>query len=237
MKHLSAMAIMLGLALAGGPAFAQQATTDPHHPGGAQPPAAAQTPQPAQPGQPGAGMGMMGGGMMGSQGMMGMMGGGQGMMGGGQGMMGGMPMMQGGMMGGQGMMGMMHGGGQGAMAMGPGRHVEGRLAFLRAEIGITAAQTPQWNAFADAVRKANKDMMAAMPMMQQPQDGKTDWPTALERREKAMTAHLEGVRSVRAAVGPLYAAFSDAQKKTADELMAGPMGPMHGPMGGPPWAR
>ena len=82
------------------------------------------------------------------------------------------------------------------------------------------------------MRKANKDMMAAMPMMQQPQDGKTDWPTALERREKAMTAHLEGVRAVRAAVGPLYAALSDAQKKTADELMAGPMGPMGGPMGG-----
>jgi hypothetical protein len=223
MKHLTALAVALGLALAGGPAFAQQATTDPHHPGGAQPPAAT---QPAQPGQPGPGMGMMGGGMMGGQGMMGgmpmMQGGMMGMMGGGQGMMG----------GGQGMMGMMHGGGQGAMAMGPGRHVEGRLAFLRAEIGITAAQTPAWNAFADAVRKANKDMTAAMPMMQQPQDGKTDWPTALERREKAMTAHLEGVRAVRAAVGPLYAALSDAQKKTADELMAGPMGPMHGPMGG-----
>lgn len=201
MKLLTATAVALGLALAGGPAFAQQATTDPHHPQGAQPPAAAQAPQPAQPGQPG--MGMMGGGMMG-------------MMHGGQGMMGGAP----------------QGGSQGMMQMGPGRHVEGRLAFLRAEIGITAAQTPVWNAFADAVRKANKDMMAAMPMMQQPQDGKTDWPTALERREKAMTAHLEGVRAVRAAVGPLYAALSDAQKKTADELMAGPMGPMGGPMGG-----
>ncbi|MGQ0675447.1 MAG: Spy/CpxP family protein refolding chaperone, partial [Rhodospirillales bacterium] len=185
MKNLTAIAMALGLAVAGGPVFAQQAA-DPHHPGGQPPAAAAQTPQ------PGPGMGMMGG-----QGMMGMMGG--------QGMMGGMPMMQGGMMGGQGMMGMMHGGGQGAMAIGPGKHVEGRLAFLRAEIGITAAQTPQWNAFADAVRKANKDMMAAMPMMQQPQDGKTEWPKALERREKAMTAHLEGVRAVRAAVGPLYA--------------------------------
>ena len=94
MKLLTATAVALGLALAGGPAFAQQATTDPHHPQGAQPPAAAQAPQPAQPGQPG--MGMMGGGMMG--------------------MMHGAP----------------QGGSQGMMQMGPGRHVEGRLAFLRA---------------------------------------------------------------------------------------------------------
>ena len=176
MKSLTALAVVLGLAMSGGPAFAQQAT-DPHHPGGAQPPAAA---KPAQPGM---------GGMMGGQGMM--------------------------------------GGGMQGMQMGPGKHVEGRLAFLRAEIGITEAQAASWNAFADAVRKSGKGMMASMPMMQ-PKDAKADWVANLERHEKMAASHLESLRAIRAAAQPLYAALSNEQKKIADDLMAGPMGPMGG---------
>ena len=45
-------------------------------------------------------------------------------------------------------------------------------------------------------------------------------------REKMMTAHLEALRQFKAAVDPLYAALSDEQKKTADELLMGPMGMM-----------
>jgi hypothetical protein len=41
-----------------------------------------------------------------------------------------------------------------------------------------------------------------------------------------MTAHLEALRKFRAAVEPLYVALSDEQKKTADELLIGPMGMM-----------
>src|SRR6516225_6346909 len=32
-------------------------------------------------------------------------------------------------------------------------HVEGRLAFIKAELKITDAQAPQWNVFAEAVRR------------------------------------------------------------------------------------
>src|SRR5215472_2927754 len=44
-------------------------------------------------------------------------------------------------------------------------HTDGALAFLKTELKITDAQTPQWNAFADAVRanaKRMKDMHASM---------------------------------------------------------------------------
>jgi LTXXQ motif family protein len=58
------------------------------------------------------------------------------------------PRMPDGMMG-SGMMGMM------------GEHVEGRIAFLRAELKITDAQVPQWNTFADALR-ANAKRMGEM---------------------------------------------------------------------------
>ncbi len=203
MKTITALAIALGLALAGGPAFAQQAA-DPHHPGGAQPPAA------AKPAQPGSGMGMMQGGMMG-----------------------GMPMMQGGMMM----------GGEGGQMMGPGKHVEGRLAFLHAEIKITDAQNAPWKTFADAVRAANKSMAGAMPMQARRANlPKSTWLDRMDQDEQAAATRLAAIKSVRVAAEPLYAALSDEQKKIADELMAGPMGPMGhmGPMAGrmgPPMGR
>src|SRR3990172_5256881 len=142
----------LGLAIAAmilvaAPAWA----VDEHHQ--VQPGQAAQAPQAGQPAQPGAaapqapGMGMMGPGMMGP-GMMG-----PGMMG--PGMMSGMmgPGMMGGMMGGM---------GPGGDQVGPLDRVEGRIAFLRAEIKIGEPQTQAWTGFADALR-ANAKKLAELP--------------------------------------------------------------------------
>lgn len=101
-------------------------------------------------------------------------------------------------------------------------HVEGRIAFLKTELKITDAQMPVWNAVADAIRAAPKDVsgMPCMPMMQ----SSDTLPERLAAREKAMTAHLEALRKLRSAVEPLYVALSDDQKKTADQLMIGPIG-------------
>jgi hypothetical protein len=41
-----------------------------------------------------------------------------------------------------------------------------------------------------------------------------------------MAEHLEALGRFKAAVDPLYAALSAEQKKTADELLIGPMGMM-----------
>ena len=89
----------------------------------------------------------------------------QGMMG--QGMMGGCPMM-GGM--GQGMMmgwGMMNPAMMGMMMGGPA--VQGRLAYVKAELGITDAETAAWDGYASAVNARvttmqgmHADMMQAM---------------------------------------------------------------------------
>jgi hypothetical protein len=54
----------------------------------------------------------------------------------------------------------------------------------------------------------------------------TTLPDKLALREKMMTAHLEALHQLKTAVDPLYAALSDEQKKTADELLMGPMGMM-----------
>jgi len=109
----------------------------------------------------------------------------------------------------------------GAMA----RHVEGRLAFLKTELKITDAQLPLWNAVADAIRanaKTTGDMAGGMMGGSQT----ATLPDKLAMREKMMTAHLEALRKFKAAVDPLYAALNDEQKKTADELLIGPMGMM-----------
>jgi hypothetical protein len=120
--------------------------------------------------------------------------------------------------GGMPMMGMMQ------MMGGMAGHVEGRIAFLKTELKITDAQQPLWNAVADAMRASAKDMAAMMPMMQSMMQPSGTLPEKLAAREKAMTAHLEALRKLKVAVEPLYAALSDDQKKTADQLMIGPMG-------------
>ena len=51
--------------------------------------------------------------------------------------------------------------GQNGMPM-MAKHMEGRLAFLKAELKITDAQLPLWNAFAQAMRD-NVSAMQAMP--------------------------------------------------------------------------
>ena len=138
------------------------------------------------------------------------------------------PGMPGGMAGGDmpmSMMRMMMGrdgmGMMGAMA----RHVEGRLAFLKTELKITDAQLPLWNAVADAMR-ANAKTMGDMAGGMMGGSETATLPDKLAMRDKMMTAHLEALRKFKAAVDPLYAALSDEQKKTADELLIGPMGMM-----------
>ena len=123
------------------------------------------------------------------------------------------------MMGGPGRMGM----------MGMADHVEGRIAFLKAELKITEAQMPQWNAFSDALRE-NARRMGGMPAMMMQggmmgQDGASvNAPDRLDRMEKMMTAMLESIKATKVAFAPLYAVLTDEQKKVADQLIHGPMG-------------
>ena len=137
----------------------------------------------------------------------------------------GMQAMSGNQMGGAGgMMGMMRMMmGQDGMGMMAG-YVEGRLAFLKTELKITDAQLPLWNAVADAIRANAKSMSEIMSGGMMGGSQTAALPEKLALHEKMMTAHLEGLRRLKTAVDPLYAALSPEQKKTADELVMGPMG-------------
>jgi hypothetical protein len=130
---------------------------------------------------------------------------------------------------------------RGMRMMGPGTsgmstidRVEGRIAFLRAELKITDAQASAWNAFADALRtNAQKLGQVRASMMPQPSAAQPQAPTLAERldlQERWLLARLEGTRAIKAAFTTLYGTLSDEQKKTADELLAPHMG-MTGMMG------
>ncbi|MDP1749253.1 MAG: Spy/CpxP family protein refolding chaperone, partial [Reyranella sp.] len=126
------------------------------------------------------------------------------------------------------MMAMMHGG---MMGDRPLKHVEGRLAFLKTELKITPAQEPQWTKFAEVIRSMaktaeGKNAGAAKPAMMQGGMKSSTAPERLAHYEKTLTARLETVRALSAAVDPLYASLSDDQKKVADELLMSPMGMM-----------
>jgi len=169
----------------------------------------------------GPGRGMPGGGMPGAgmpgAGMTGAGPGSNGACGGGEFPMG--PMGGGGTGGGFGM------GGRGPAAMtgigGPmaGRYAAGMIAFYKAELDITAAQEPQWSAFAaamrdgmDAMRKAAAQRMSAG----QPHSA----PERMDAHVARLSAALDAAKAMATAGKALYAVLTPEQREIADQFMA-----------------
>lgn len=199
MKMAKSITAALAVALlAAGPFTTAQGqeASDPHHPsnGGSAQPSAPSTQTPSQDGQ---------------SGMMGMM-----------------PMAQ--------MMNMMA---QGCMAMSGAKmgapdesgmamvdHMDGRIAFLRAELKITDEQAGAWSEMEKALRsnaqllkEARSDVPDAAPSQQTLEQ-------RLENQVRLLSARLEGTRAIKAALSHLYLALSAEQRKTADELIGTQMG-------------
>jgi LTXXQ motif family protein len=109
--------------------------------------------------------------------------------------------------------------------VGASDHVEGRLAFAKTELQITPAQLPLWNAFAAAARMNAQQENALMSQMSSMIEGAApSLPQRLDAHEKRLAIHLKMLQRVKAALLPLYASFSNEQKRTADALAYGPTG-------------
>ena len=116
-----------------------------------------------------------------------------------------------------------------------------RLGALKGELALTPAQLLLWDAFADAARAMSesmtlhsgmempkdKPMMPAAAMPQGVAMPKSDMammgaqgslPDRLDRHEAMMTDRLEALRKVKAALSPLYAALSPAQRAKLDAM-------------------
>ncbi len=110
----------------------------------------------------------------------------------------------------------------GIVPMRPGqefRFSEGRLAFLKAELKITEAQTKAWDAFAAALRENVAKLTEAYKAPDREAMQKMSPPERLAWFEKAITARADAVKRARAAIDPLYAALSDDQKKLFDRFV------------------
>ena len=169
-------------------------------------------------------MGQGQGGMMG-QGQGGMMGQGEGgMMGQDMGVqdMSGCPMMRD--MMGFGRRGMKQGMGHGTM-MHSVPMMEGRLAYIKADLEITDAQMAAWDAYANAVRARQATMEGMRAEMMKAKESGSAFQR-LDARIKAMESMLDGLKALKPVTEGLYAVLSDEQKKKADQLLGGGCGMM-----------
>lgn len=112
-----------------------------------------------------------------------------------------------------------------AMHGGPGvqgraDHVEGRIAYLKAELKITEAQAQAWNGVAAAMRRNAESDRAVRDEMR----GRRDKPmTAVEYlalRDRTSAVRAENSKAFTTAFTTLYAQLSDDQKKAADQLLS-----------------
>lgn len=101
--------------------------------------------------------------------------------------------------------------------MDPTRHVEGRIAFLHAELAITAAQEPLWAALAAALRQNAAGMAQTAPASHD--HGSTSVVVGqMLNRQHTLETRLDGLRAVNAALQPLAEALTEAQRATLDAL-------------------
>lgn len=138
------------------------------------------------------------------------------------------------------MMQMMHQGNTALSGMGmqginmPGMpmtdHIEGRIAFLAAELKITDAQASAWGAFADALRLQAKRIADAHNAVGEAGAQSTGFEGQLASQETLLSARLDGIRAVKAAYGHLADTLSAEQEKIAEELLGSQMGMMRGAM-------
>ncbi|MCL4765543.1 MAG: Spy/CpxP family protein refolding chaperone [Hyphomicrobiaceae bacterium] len=138
-----------------------------------------------------------------------------------------------GMMGGQGMMGGFGWGmpmGRG-MGMGMGNcpmwgstdtpaFAEGRVAFLKAELAITDAQSSAWDTYANALKRNLESMQGMRQTMLAASQAKSP-VERLDAHITVMEGRLATLKDIKAPLEALYAALNDAQKKKADDLLTG----------------
>jgi hypothetical protein len=110
-------------------------------------------------------------------------------------------------------------GGSGAMS-GPAdvtERLEGRIAFLKAELQISDKQSADWNGVADALRSSRQHLLEARKMLVM--DDRLGSADRLEHYERHLSERLEALKSARLAFTRLYASLNESQKQTADTIL------------------
>jgi len=108
--------------------------------------------------------------------------------------------------------------GQPAQSAGPVAHVEIRIAELHDQFHITAAQEPQFKAYAEVMRSNAQAMQALFQERAQSPD--TTAISQLHWYARLTTAHGEALTKLVPVFDTLYQSLSDQQKKAADKVFA-----------------
>jgi hypothetical protein len=103
----------------------------------------------------------------------------------------------------------------------PGRHIEGRIAFLRTELGITDAQRAEWDRVASVMRDNAAKLDRTAQEMRAARSGNATVVDRLEGRARFASVRAEGSHAFADAFKALYATMNDDQKKRADDLFRG----------------
>jgi hypothetical protein len=99
-----------------------------------------------------------------------------------------------------------------------GSHVEGHIAFLKAELGITPAQESMWAPVASAMREDVRNFQEARSKAKQKQMPENAIEH-LENRVVFANLRAQGETRFLNAFRPLYNSLSPQQKQTADDLL------------------
>ncbi len=106
----------------------------------------------------------------------------------------------------------------------PSERIEARLAYLRTALKITSAQEPQWNAYADLMRKQARERDELVKSWRSSMHERMhERPNAIERLERAQSLHAQAVVRLNELIAvekPLYAALTAEQKAIADEVLS-----------------
>ena len=101
----------------------------------------------------------------------------------------------------------------------PGQLVDGRIAFLKAELKITPAQETQWQQVAGAMHENANSLDQAIKTARQDR-GSMDAVQRLTLREQFAKVRAENEARLLAAFKPLYASLSPEQQQVANQLVA-----------------
>lgn len=104
-------------------------------------------------------------------------------------------------------------------------HMAGRVAFLKAELAITPAQAPQWDAFAAALKTAAEKVEPMRTRMLNIGTSAT-LPDRLRAEADLLDTRAAAMHRVVETASALYGVLTPAQRTQADTLMVGPMGMM-----------
>src|SRR5689334_7209041 len=100
----------------------------------------------------------------------------------------------------------------------PGQFVDGRIAFLKAQLKITPAQEGQWQKVEAAMRDNAKALDQTVASMRQNR-GDRNAVERLEMREQFIKVRADNNSRFLTAFKPLYGSLSPEQQQMADQLI------------------